>query len=79
LAARSSQKEAALPAKGNNSSTAAKNKNLIKCQECNRQCKEADQAKPPGKSPHQGREIITIDFLENGAFCTVFSENFHKF
>jgi hypothetical protein len=29
---------------------------------------------------HQGREIITIDVaLENGAFCTVFSENFHKF
>jgi hypothetical protein len=29
--------------------------------------------------PHQGREIIAIGALENGAFCTVFSENFHKF
>jgi hypothetical protein len=28
---------------------------------------------------HQGREIIAIVALENGAFCTVFSENFHKF
>jgi hypothetical protein len=28
---------------------------------------------------HQGREIIAIGALENGAFCTVFSENFHKF
>jgi hypothetical protein len=28
---------------------------------------------------HQGREIIAIVPLENGAFCTVFSENFHKF
>jgi hypothetical protein len=27
---------------------------------------------------HQGREIIAIVALENGAFCTVFSENFHK-
>jgi hypothetical protein len=51
----------------------------MKCLECNCQCKEADQAKPPGKSPHQGREIIAIISLENGAFCTVFSENFHKF
>jgi hypothetical protein len=30
-------------------------------------------------SLHQGREIIAIGGLENGAFCTVFSENFHKF
>jgi hypothetical protein len=30
-------------------------------------------------SGHQGREIIAIVPLENGAFCTVFSENFHKF
>jgi hypothetical protein len=44
--ARSSQKEVALPAMGGNSN-AAKNKNLMKCQECNRQCKQADQAKPP--------------------------------
>jgi hypothetical protein len=73
------QKEANLPAKGSNGSTAAKNKNLMKCQECNHQCKEADQAKPPRKSPHQGREIIAIISLENGAFCTVFSINFHKF
>jgi hypothetical protein len=28
---------------------------------------------------HQGGEIIAIGPLENGAFCTVFSENFHKF
>jgi hypothetical protein len=28
---------------------------------------------------HQGKEIIAIGALENGAFCTVFSENFHKF
>jgi hypothetical protein len=30
-------------------------------------------------SPYQGREIIAIVPLENGAFCTIFSENFHKF
>jgi hypothetical protein len=30
-------------------------------------------------SPHQGREIIAIVPLENGAFCTIFSENFHNF
>jgi hypothetical protein len=28
---------------------------------------------------HQGREIIAIVPLENGAFCTIFSANFHKF
>jgi hypothetical protein len=28
---------------------------------------------------HQRREFIAIGALENGAFCTVFSENFHKF
>jgi hypothetical protein len=28
---------------------------------------------------HQGRENIAIGALEHGAFCTVFSENFHKF
>jgi hypothetical protein len=28
---------------------------------------------------HQGREIIAIIPLENGAFCTIFSEDFHKF
>jgi hypothetical protein len=28
---------------------------------------------------HQGREIIAMVPLENGAFCTIFSENFHKF
>jgi hypothetical protein len=28
---------------------------------------------------HQGREFIAIGALGNGAFCTVFSENFHKF
>jgi hypothetical protein len=28
---------------------------------------------------HQGRELIAIVVLENGAFCTVFSENFHNF
>jgi hypothetical protein len=30
-------------------------------------------------SIHQGREFIANGALENGAFCTVFSENFHKF
>jgi hypothetical protein len=29
--------------------------------------------------PLQGREFIAIGALENGAFCTIFSENFHKF
>jgi hypothetical protein len=28
---------------------------------------------------HQGREFIANGPLENGAFCTVFSEIFHKF
>jgi hypothetical protein len=28
---------------------------------------------------HQGREIIAIVAMENGAFYTVFSEIFHKF
>jgi predicted metal-binding protein len=56
-AVRLSQKEAALPAKGSNSSTAAKNKNLMKCQECNRQCKQADQAKPPRKPPPEWANI----------------------
>jgi hypothetical protein len=28
--------------------------------------------------PNQGTEIIATVALENGAFCTVFSENFHK-
>jgi hypothetical protein len=28
---------------------------------------------------HQGREFIAIGALKNGAFCTIFSENFHKF
>jgi hypothetical protein len=32
-----------------------------------------------GVEQHQGREFIAIGALENGAFCTVFSENFHKF
>jgi hypothetical protein len=32
-----------------------------------------------GHCIHQGREIIAIVPLENGAICTVFSENFHKF
>jgi hypothetical protein len=30
-------------------------------------------------APHQGREFIANGALENGAFCTVSSENFHKF
>jgi hypothetical protein len=50
MVVRSPQKEVALPAKGSNS-TVAKNKNLMKCRECNRQCKQADQAKPPRKPP----------------------------
>jgi hypothetical protein len=56
MAARSSRKEVALPAKGDNS-TAAKNKNLMKCQECNRQCKQADQAKPLRKPPLEWANI----------------------
>jgi hypothetical protein len=32
-----------------------------------------------GEVAHQGREFIANGALENGAFCTVFSENFHKF
>jgi hypothetical protein len=54
--ARLSQKEAALPAKGGNS-TAAKNEKLMKCQECNRQCKQADQAKPSRKPPWEWANI----------------------
>jgi hypothetical protein len=34
---------------------------------------------PHNESKHQGREFIANGALENGAFCTVFSENFHKF
>jgi hypothetical protein len=30
-------------------------------------------------SRHQGREFVANGALENGAFCTVFSENFYKF
>jgi hypothetical protein len=33
----------------------------------------------PLTDEHQGREFIANGALENGAFCTVFSENFHKF
>jgi hypothetical protein len=33
----------------------------------------------PNDAVHQGREFIANGALENGAFCTVFSENFHKF
>jgi hypothetical protein len=59
MVARSSQKEAALPAKGGNS-TVAKNKNLMKCQECNRQCKQVDQAKPPRKPPLERANISSF-------------------
>jgi hypothetical protein len=41
-----------------------------------------DVTPPPGAldiCTHQGREFIANGALENGAFCTVFSENFHKF
>jgi hypothetical protein len=55
-AARLFRNEVALPAKGGNS-TAAKNKNLMKCQECNCQCKQADQAKPPKKPPLEWANI----------------------
>jgi hypothetical protein len=34
---------------------------------------------PDNGTIHQGREFIANGALENGAFCTVFSENFHKF
>jgi hypothetical protein len=37
------------------------------------------QSKIQGSHQHQGREFIANGPLENGAFCTVFSENFHKF
>jgi hypothetical protein len=40
--------------------------------------KVADQ-REQGGDQHQGREIIAIVPLENGAFCTIFSENSHKF
>jgi hypothetical protein len=33
----------------------------------------------PPTVEHQGREFIANGALENGAFCTVFSENFLKF
>jgi hypothetical protein len=33
----------------------------------------------PPMVEHQGREFIANGALENGAFCTVFSEIFHKF
>jgi hypothetical protein len=41
----------------------------------------ANKCKNLGKQvrTHQGREVVAIGALENGAFCTVFSENFHKF
>ncbi len=43
-------------------------------------CKRGRQdIQPAVAESHQGREIIAIGALENGAFCTVFSENFHKF
>jgi hypothetical protein len=57
VARSSSRNEAALPAKGSNSSTAAKNKKLMKCQECIHQCKQADQAKPPRKPPPEWANI----------------------
>jgi hypothetical protein len=31
--------------------------NLMKCQECNRQCKQAEQAKPPRKPPPERANI----------------------
>jgi hypothetical protein len=52
MVVRSSRKEAALPEKGGNS-TVAKNKSLMKCQECNCQCKQVDQGKPPRKPPER--------------------------
>jgi hypothetical protein len=54
---RSSQKEAALPAKGSNSIAGAKDKTLIKCQEHNCQCKQVDQVTPPTKPPLQCTKI----------------------
>ena len=50
MAVQSSRKEAALLAKGGNSS-AAKEKNLKKCQERNLQRKQSDQVDAPMKPP----------------------------
>jgi hypothetical protein len=41
--------------------------------------KQPQEMKGVKRNVHRGREIIAIGALENGAFCTVFSENFHKF
>jgi hypothetical protein len=56
--ARSSQKEAALPAKGSNSIAGAKDKTPIKCQERNCQCQQVDQLTPPTKPPPQCTNIL---------------------
>jgi hypothetical protein len=54
----------ALPAKGSNSS-AAKVKNLMKHQECNRQRKQSDQANTPMKPPPAWDNIL--DFARAAA------------
>jgi hypothetical protein len=41
--------------------------------------KQPQEMKGVKRNVHQGREIIAIGALENGAFCTVFSENFQNF
>jgi hypothetical protein len=59
MVAKSSQKEAALPVKGSNSTAGAKDKTLlIKHQECNCQCKQVDQVTPPTKPPLQCTNIL---------------------
>jgi tRNA(Ile2) C34 agmatinyltransferase TiaS len=50
MVARLSRREVALLAKGGNSS-ATKDKNHMKCQECNRQSKQSDPANTPMKLP----------------------------
>jgi hypothetical protein len=46
---------------------------------CQQQNKDVFVTQLAARAQHQGREIIAIVPLENGAFCTIFSENFHKF
>jgi hypothetical protein len=48
------------------------------CQKFSTKCGWSFLSSGDFPSLHQGREIIAIGALENGAFCTVFSENFHK-
>jgi hypothetical protein len=64
MAVQSSHKEAALLAKGGNSS-AAKVKHLKKCQGHNLQCKQSDQVDAPMKPPPAHANIL--DFARAAA------------